>query len=231
VVAQPETAASDSLHQPLVLPPSISTHRQGLAVASLVLGILSVMCFGLLAGIPAIILGHIAYARARRAPHQYTGGGLATAGFVMGYLSILTTLLLVGVLAGLGLPALAKAKEKAQSISCVNNLKQIGVAFSIWANEHDDQFPFETAPAQGGVGGEDPVLIFKALRPNLVDPKILVCPGDSAKKPALTFQELESSNISYELETGPKVRINHPEEILMLCPIHGHVLHCDGTVQ
>src|SRR5262249_12180078 len=113
--------------------------RQGMAIASLVLGVLSMMCFGLIAGIPAVILGHTAYARTRKRPEEYAGAGLAVAGFALGYASLLTTLILAGML----LPALAKAKSKAQSIACVNHLKTIGLAFRIYAADHRDLFPFE----------------------------------------------------------------------------------------
>jgi hypothetical protein len=46
--------------------------------------------------------------------------------------------------AGLLLPALAKAKSRAQSVSSVNQLKQLGLAARIYANDHQDKFP----PAQ-----------------------------------------------------------------------------------
>src|SRR5690349_13600248 len=100
------------------------TKSQGMATTSLVLGIISVSCLGLLTGIPAIILGHKAYNRTRRAPERYGGSGLAIAGLALGYVSILTTLFIGAVVAGITLPALAKAKARAQSIKCVNNLKQ-----------------------------------------------------------------------------------------------------------
>src|SRR6185369_17459342 len=43
--------------------------------------------------------------------------------------------------AGLLLPALAKAKSRAQSVSSVNQLKQLGLAARMYANEHNDKFP------------------------------------------------------------------------------------------
>ena len=47
----------------------------------------------------------------------------------------------MAIIAGMALPALAKAKSKAQSISCVNNLKQLGLAARIYANDHNDVYP------------------------------------------------------------------------------------------
>src|SRR5262245_27038263 len=124
----------------------VGQKKQGLAITSFVLGVLSLVCFGLLASNPAIICGHIAHSRARRAPGEYGGSGLAVAGFVMGYVSFVTTMLLAAML----LPALARAKARAQSISCVGNMKQIGLSFRTWALDHNAQFPFNVSTNAGG---------------------------------------------------------------------------------
>ena len=75
------------------------------------------------------------------------------AGLVLGYLnSLLVAIAMLAVLAGMLLPALAKAKSKAQSVVCLNNMKQIGLGFRIWATDHQDRFPFNvsTNAAAGG---------------------------------------------------------------------------------
>ncbi len=64
----------------------------GMAVASMIVGILSIpmtflYCVGLPCGIVAIILGHIAYGKARRG--EAAGAGLALAGLICGYVSVL----------------------------------------------------------------------------------------------------------------------------------------------
>ena len=71
----------------------------GLAIASLVLGILSCVCLGILAGIPAVICGHMALGRIKASGQG--GRGLAIVGLVLGYLSIVFTIifLLMGGLA------------------------------------------------------------------------------------------------------------------------------------
>lgn len=75
------------------------------AVWSLVLGMLSILCFGAFAGIPAIICGHSARAKIRQTPSGCSGNGLALAGLIMGYFSTAITvlvLLLLGLLLAAG---------------------------------------------------------------------------------------------------------------------------------
>jgi general secretion pathway protein G len=66
----------------------------GLAISSLVLGILSCTILGFVAGIPAIICGHSARTKARVAPSSYGGGGLAVAGLVLGYVGTVLSAIL-----------------------------------------------------------------------------------------------------------------------------------------
>ena len=213
----------------------------GLAIASLVLGILSVTCLGLLAGIPAIILGHIAHKRARKQPDQYSGAGLAIAGFVTGYASILVTLVMLSLLLPALLPALASAPKKAQQINCVSNLKQIGLSFRLWSMDNKDRFPFNVPAKEGGTldfcardaEGFDANSWrhFQVMSNELNTPKILVCPDDKSKSRALDFVSLGAGNVTYQVRSGTNIDETHPEEVLVRCPIHNNEAMADGSVQ
>lgn len=124
---------------PMVAPPLPSarpTKTSGLAIASLVLGVLGFFC-GCTA-IVGLILGFLAMSRIRKSNGTLGGHGLALAGTIVSGVALLIMVLLAPAML---LPALAKAKERALSIQCVNNLKQLSLAARIYANSHGDHFP------------------------------------------------------------------------------------------
>jgi prepilin-type processing-associated H-X9-DG protein len=78
---------------------------------------------------------------------------------------------------------LAKAKAKAQRINCVNNLKQVGLAFRIWASDNGDRFPMRVPNSEGGTANSLGYTVsnyvhFAVLSNELSTPKVVVCPSD-----------------------------------------------------
>ena len=97
------------------------------AVMSLVLGILSITILSVLAGIPAIVCGHMSRSGIRRSMGGGKGAGMALAGLVMGYLSIVLFILVVGGIA-LTIPMMIRARQAAQESAAIAQLRTINTA-------------------------------------------------------------------------------------------------------
>lgn len=70
-------------------------------------------------------------------------------------IELLVVVAIIAILASMVLPALAGAKQRAQRISCVSNLRQVHLALSMYADDHDDLLPPKYEVKKSKLGGED----------------------------------------------------------------------------
>ena len=92
-------------------------------------------------------------------------------------------------------------RPRAARINCVSNLKQVGLGFRMWANDHGDLFPWQVPVAEGGTKelAQLPyaALHYVAASNELNSPKILKCPEDAERTRTNVFNAPLHLSLSY----------------------------------
>jgi prepilin-type N-terminal cleavage/methylation domain-containing protein/prepilin-type processing-associated H-X9-DG protein len=103
-------------------------------------------------------------------------------------IELLVVIAIIALLAAIMLPALSKAKARAQRIACVNNLRQVGLGFRMWADDHDDAMPWRVALADGGSRQQAAAWMhFMVVSNEFGSARILHCPADQERTMASSF--------------------------------------------
>ena len=100
-------------------------------------------------------------------------------------------------------------------IRCLNNLKQVGLSYRLWANDYGGEYPFSSTNAAGSLAWANTPEVFRhyqALSNELVTPKVLHCRSDRSRSAATDFTQLSNTNLSYFV--GLDAREDAPNSIL-----------------
>ena len=94
---------------------------------------------------------------------------------------LLVVIAIIAILVGLLFPVFARTREKGRQTTCLSNLRQLGAALQMYADQHNDEFP--SAPMVGGqVNFTVPVAWYEAIQPQLKEYEILRCASDTSSK-------------------------------------------------
>jgi prepilin-type N-terminal cleavage/methylation domain-containing protein/prepilin-type processing-associated H-X9-DG protein len=115
---------------------------------------------------------------------------------------LLVVFAILGVLAGMLFPALARVRSQAHRTSCTSNLKQIGIAFSLYLNTHDDFYPCAQDPISAspfywlwmGRGWRSFVAPFLSQKIDPRNPSVLFCRADLQAE-----NKYESTSYAYSM--------------------------------
>jgi prepilin-type N-terminal cleavage/methylation domain-containing protein/prepilin-type processing-associated H-X9-DG protein len=88
-------------------------------------------------------------------------------------IELLVVIAIIGILAGILLPVLSRARESARKTQCMSNVKQIGMGLIMYANENSETFPSSTAsnPSMASIN-----LLYDTY---ISDNKVFNCPSDT----------------------------------------------------
>lgn len=128
---------------------------------------------------------------------------------------LLVVIAIIAILAGLLLPALARAREAARRTNCVSNLKQFGTGIEMYTGEtYYGAFPtMGSITANGGHDGnaQQIYLLYENGNGVVPDSKVMACPSSGAAKPgsyatdALFLAAITDANTNYGMTTNGSV--------------------------
>jgi prepilin-type N-terminal cleavage/methylation domain-containing protein/prepilin-type processing-associated H-X9-DG protein len=105
-------------------------------------------------------------------------------------IELLVVIAIIAILAAMLLPALSRSKGQATKISCVNNLRQLGISMQLYVDENQGYFPPRTNPNAWG----------SRLYGNFRDLKLLVCPVDGTDPATWSGND----PVTYPLDRAPR---------------------------
>jgi prepilin-type N-terminal cleavage/methylation domain-containing protein len=116
--------------------------------------------------------------------------------FAFTLIELLVVIAIIAILAAMLLPALARAKGKAQQIACLNNCKQLGLSAFLYVQDNQ---AYPTANLGGQSKPQWPLALFTFYK----DTNILACPSEKAQYGSLPPNTAPNTYVNWEIDAAP----------------------------
>jgi prepilin-type N-terminal cleavage/methylation domain-containing protein/prepilin-type processing-associated H-X9-DG protein len=129
-------------------------------------------------------------------------------------IELLVVIAIIAILAAILFPVFAQAREKARQTSCTSNLKQLGTAMMMYAQDYDESYPSNWYPQNGHWANV--VLPYLGQGNQLYTGGVMICPSAAYKNWSYSMsQALNSWNSSLNAWTGlPMSAVTRPAEVV-----------------
>ena len=106
-------------------------------------------------------------------------------------IELLVVIAIIAILAAILFPVFAQAREKARAANCLSNMKQIALAFQLYADDYDETYPRQVITPNVNVMNDNPQAMVQILNPYVKNTRLFACPSVSKEN----YNNVPPSNI------------------------------------
>ena len=134
-------------------------------------------------------------------------------------IELLVVIAIIAILAAILFPVFAQAREKARAAACLSNVKQLGLALQMYAQDYDETLPNHAADTQKFLDAKAPANWAKALSPYTKTTQIFSCPSApldpwDAKNAPPPYNSYQGNGVLLSMQGTALARIPNPSDII-----------------